>query len=142
MERERIPPGEDPQFHLKLGRGSLSDVEFTVQLLQLQHGGEQATLRVPGTMAALRALEEARLLTGPDAASLAASYRFCERTRNALHLLDGRPSDSLPVHAPDLERLGRRLGYVHRPEAALRDDYRRRTRRARRTVEHLFYGTR
>ena len=32
IERERIPPGEDPQFHLKLGRGSLSDIEFTVQL--------------------------------------------------------------------------------------------------------------
>ena len=36
IEQERIPPGEDPQFHLKLGRGSLSDVEFTVQLLQLR----------------------------------------------------------------------------------------------------------
>ena len=36
VERERIPAGEDPQFHLKLGRGSLSDVEWTAQLLQLQ----------------------------------------------------------------------------------------------------------
>ena len=43
------PAGEDPQFHLKLGRGSLSDVEFTAQLLQLQHG-VQAT----GTVDALR----------------------------------------------------------------------------------------
>ena len=142
VERERIPPGEDPQFHLKLGRGSLSDVEFTVQLLQLLHGGARPAVRVPGTMAALHALEDERLLAADDAAALAASYRFCERARNALHLLDGRPSDSLPVHAPDLVRLGRLLGYVHRPEAALRDDYRRRTRRARRTVEHLFYGTR
>ncbi len=40
IERERIPPGEDPQFHLKLGRGSLSDIEFTVQLLQLEHGAD------------------------------------------------------------------------------------------------------
>ena len=38
IERERIPAGEDPQFHLKLGRGSLSDVEWTAQLLQLRHG--------------------------------------------------------------------------------------------------------
>ena len=38
IERERIPAGEDPQFHLKLGRGSLSDIEWTAQLLQLQHG--------------------------------------------------------------------------------------------------------
>ena len=38
IERERIPPREDPAFHLKLGRGSLSDVEWTVQLLQLAPG--------------------------------------------------------------------------------------------------------
>ena len=38
IERERIPAGEDPPFHLKLGRGSLSDIEFTAQLLQLRHG--------------------------------------------------------------------------------------------------------
>ena len=42
IERERIPAREDPQFHLKLGRGSLSDIEWTVQLLQLVHA-------VPGT---------------------------------------------------------------------------------------------
>ena len=36
IERERIPAGEDPSFHLKLGRGSLSDVEWTAQLLQLR----------------------------------------------------------------------------------------------------------
>ncbi len=53
IERERIPPGEDPQFHLKLGRGSLSDIEFLVQLLQLTYGGTEPSLRVPGTMSAL-----------------------------------------------------------------------------------------
>ena len=37
VERERIRAGVDPAFHLKLGRGSLSDVEWTVQLLQLEH---------------------------------------------------------------------------------------------------------
>ena len=37
IEQERIAPGEDPEFHLKLGRGSLADIEFTVQLLQLRH---------------------------------------------------------------------------------------------------------
>ena len=46
VERERIPPSDDPKFHLKLGRGGLSDVEFTAQLLQLQHGvRETATIR-------------------------------------------------------------------------------------------------
>src|SRR5207244_5953263 len=77
VERERIPAGEDPQFHLKLGRGSLSDVEWTAQLLQLEHG-----VRAPGTMAALTALQTAGVLDPADAAVLAEAYRFCERTRN------------------------------------------------------------
>ena len=49
MERERIPAGDDPDFHLKLGRGGLSDVEWTVQLLQLRHQvlGYQGTLAGP-----------------------------------------------------------------------------------------------
>ena len=54
VERERMPPGEDPDFHLKLGRGSLSDVEWTVQLAQLRHG-----VRSPSTMGALDGLATA-----------------------------------------------------------------------------------
>ena len=56
IERERIPPGEDPQFHLKLGRGSLSDIEFTVQLEQLAHGGAHPEVRRAFDLRALDAL--------------------------------------------------------------------------------------
>src|SRR5439155_8171634 len=73
IERERIPAGEDPSFHLKLGRGSLSDVEFTAQLLQLRHG-----VRSPGTTAALDALVAAGALDPDDRDVLAEAYRFCE----------------------------------------------------------------
>ena len=37
MEAERIPRGADRARHVKLGPGGLSDVEWTIQLLQLQH---------------------------------------------------------------------------------------------------------
>jgi glutamate-ammonia-ligase adenylyltransferase len=140
IERERIPPGEDPQFHLKLGRGSLSDVEFTVQLLQLVYGGEIPELRIPGTIDALTRLCEAGLLPGDDADALEAAYRFCERARNALYLQTARPSDSLPTDRSEAERLGLLLGYLHQPASSLRDDYRKVTRRARRVVERVFYG--
>jgi glutamate-ammonia-ligase adenylyltransferase len=139
IERERIPPGEDPQFHLKLGRGSLSDIEFTVQLLQLRHGALHSEVRAASTIEALRRLRDAGLLDTADADALEASYRFCERARNARYLLTGTPGDSLPGGA-DGEKLARLLGYVHRPQASLRDDYRRVTRRARNVVERVFYG--
>jgi [glutamine synthetase] adenylyltransferase / [glutamine synthetase]-adenylyl-L-tyrosine phosphorylase len=140
IERERIPPGEDAQFHLKLGKGSLSDVEFTAQLLQLVYGGENVDLRVPETIDALTRLRAAGLLEPDDADALEAAYRFCERARNALYLQTARPSDSLPTNHSEAERLGLLLGYVHRPASSLRDDYRRVTRRSRRVVERVFYG--
>jgi [glutamine synthetase] adenylyltransferase / [glutamine synthetase]-adenylyl-L-tyrosine phosphorylase len=140
IERERIPPSEDPRFHLKLGRGSLSDVEFTVQLLQLQHGARDPEVRVTSTIGALHQLRAGGLLDAADADALEESYRFCERARNARYLLAGRPGDALPTDGREAARLGRLLGYGLQPQAGLRDDYRRVTRRARKVVERVFYG--
>lgn len=139
IERERIPPGDDPQFHLKLGRGSLSDVEFTVQLLQLGHGASHPEVRAASTIDALGRLRAAGFLDAADADALHDAYEFCERARNGRYLLTGSPGDSLPAGAAG-EKLGRLLGYVHRPQVSLRDDYRRVTRRARHVAERVFYG--
>jgi glutamate-ammonia-ligase adenylyltransferase len=140
IERERVPAGEDPRFHLKLGRGSLSDVEFTVQLLQLEHGGTDTTVRDPSTLGALAALTERGDIARADADQLAAAYVLCERARSARYLLTGTPSDALPVDGDESVRLGRMLGYEERPSQSLREDYRRLTRRARAVVERVFYG--
>ena len=140
IERERIPPGEDPQFHLKLGRGSLSDVEFTVQLEQLRNGATHPEVRSTSTLAAMHALVEIGVLDRDDADLLGASYALCERARNARYLLTAAPGDALPVDGEEAEKLARLLGYVERPHQQLRDDYRRVTRRARAVVERVFYG--
>jgi glutamate-ammonia-ligase adenylyltransferase len=132
IERERLPAGDDPQFHLKLGRGSLSDVEFTAQLLQLRHG-----VRATGTMAALDGLSAAGALSADDRSVLAEAYRFCERTRNRLYLVRGTPGDALPSRPEHLTRLARSLGT---DPQELREQYRRTTRRCRAVVERLFYG--
>jgi glutamate-ammonia-ligase adenylyltransferase len=132
IEHERIPPGEDPAFHLKLGRGSLSDVEWTAQLLQLRAG-----VRSTSTYAAIDALVEADVLLREDAEELAAAYRFCEVTRNRLALVAGAPLDALPPQgSTTLQFLARSLDTT---PSRLREDYRRVTRRARRVVERLFY---
>lgn len=140
VERERIPVGEDPQFHCKLGRGGLVDVEFTAQLLQLELGGATPSVRVTGTVAALDALRDVGALADDDAAALTEAYRFCERARNSRYLLTGRPLDSLPTVPEDAQKLGRLLGYLDRPQSDLREDYKRLTRRARAVVERVFYG--
>jgi glutamate-ammonia-ligase adenylyltransferase len=143
IERERIPAGEDPQFHLKLGKGSLSDVEWTVQLLQLEHG-----IAETGTLAALQRLVAAGRLPTGEGAVLAEAYRFLSTTRNRWHLIgnfiagaggivSSFGSDSLPSDREQLSRLSRSLGTT---PTELREAYRRVTRRARAVVEQRFYG--
>jgi glutamate-ammonia-ligase adenylyltransferase len=140
VERERIPAHEDPDFHMKLGRGGMADVEWTVQLLQLRHGHSDPSLRTPGTLPGIAALRHAGFLAADDAASLDEAYRFCALVRNRLYLQAGRARDSLPADPAEVTRLARSLGYVRRPRSTLREDYRRVTRRARRIVERVFYG--
>jgi glutamate-ammonia-ligase adenylyltransferase len=132
IETERIPPGEDPAFHLKLGRGSLSDVEFTAQMLQLQYD-----VRATGTLDALRALAAADVLAPDDAATLAEAYEFCEKVRNRWYLVNSGPGDSLPSRSEELLWLARSLDTT---PGQLRDHYRRVTRRSRKVVERVFYG--
>jgi len=134
IERERIPATDDPDFHLKLGRGSLSDVEWTVQLLQLRHG----LLRSPGTLSGLDQLAEAGIVSARDAAALHNAYVYCERTRNRLYLVRGAPGDALPARPEQLAKLARSLGTTG---SELRDEYRRVTRRCREVTERLFYGS-
>ncbi|CAN5741630.1 bifunctional [glutamine synthetase] adenylyltransferase/[glutamine synthetase]-adenylyl-L-tyrosine phosphorylase [soil metagenome] len=132
IERERLPAGDDPQFHLKLGPGALADIEFTAQLLQLQH-----KLPAPNTSDALARLTSAGVIEAADAAVLAEAYGFCERTRTRWFLVDSAAGDALPSRPEKLARLARSLDTS---PGALRDEYRRVTRRARRVVERVFYG--
>lgn len=131
VETERIQ-GDDPEFHLKLGKGGLADVEFCVQLLQLEH-----SLPATGTADALARLHDAGVLDHDELTALAEAHQWCEQTRNRLFLVRAAPGDSLPVRAEELARLARALGTS---AADLREDYRRVTRRARRVVERRFYG--
>ena len=140
MERERIPRGTDPRRHLKMGPGSASDVEFAVQVVQLQHGSRVETLRCAGTLEALRAAGGAGLISEGDGGHLAEAYRSIARIRNRLFFLVGRPVDVLPSKPEDLEALGIALGFRDQPRQEIEEHYLRITRRARRVAEKLIYG--
>jgi len=140
MERERIPRGTDPRRHLKLGPGGLSDVEFSAQILQLQHAHRVETLRVTGTLPALAAARDAELLGEDDERRLGDAYRWLMRLRNRLFFLSGRPTDALPPSPEGLEALGIAMGYREQPRQELEEAYLRITRRARRSAESLIYG--
>ncbi|BAS08512.1 glutamate-ammonia-ligase adenylyltransferase [Arthrobacter sp. Hiyo4] len=140
VEAERLPRGADPARHLKLGRGGLSDVEWLVQLLQLEHAAKHPELRTTSTVEALEAAAALDLLTGPDAKLLANAWRLASRIRSANVIWSGRASDTLPSARGDLEAVARWCGYEPGNAAALEEDYLRISRRARAVFEKVFYG--
>ena len=140
VEAERLPRGADPAKHTKLGPGGLADVEWTVQLLQLQHAHRLSALRCTGTIEALRAAREAGLINGTDSAQLEAAWLLASRIRNQTMLVRGRGSDSIPGDHGELAVLAELLGYGPAGSSHLLADYRRVTRRARRVVDRVFWG--
>ncbi|QEO13052.1 bifunctional [glutamine synthetase] adenylyltransferase/[glutamine synthetase]-adenylyl-L-tyrosine phosphorylase [Agromyces intestinalis] len=140
VENERLPQGADPARHLKLGRGSLSDVEWFVQLLQLEHASKIPELRTTSTLDALDRALGAGLLVDADARALREAWIFASRARSALTLWLDRTTDVLPVDRVQLEGVARIMGYPPGSASRLEHDYLGVTRRARAVFEREFYG--
>ncbi|MDO9380681.1 MAG: bifunctional [glutamine synthetase] adenylyltransferase/[glutamine synthetase]-adenylyl-L-tyrosine phosphorylase [Nocardioidaceae bacterium] len=139
VDAERLPRGASRATHLKLGRGGLADVEWTVQLLQMQHAHAVPGLRTTETVAALRAAAEAGLVTGPDAEALERAWRIVSRIRNAVVLMRSRPAESMVEQNAERAGVAYLMGY--RPDETERmvDDYLRATRQAHAVVERVFW---
>ena len=142
MEAERLPRGGDPARHVKLGPGGLSDVEWVVQLLQLHHAAGDARLRTTGTLEALDASVLAGLLDDADAEALRGAWLLASRIRNAIMLLRGRASDSLPTDARELSSVAQILGYAKGESTLFVEDYRRGARLARQVMDRVFWDAR
>jgi glutamate-ammonia-ligase adenylyltransferase len=140
VETERLPQGADPRRHLKLGRGSLSDVEWVVQLLQLEHGAEHPSIRTPKTLEALDACVAEGLIAEHDARVLAEAWLLASRVRSASVLWANKRTDVLPTDRRQLEGMARILEYPRGSASKLEEDYLAFTRRARSVFERIFYG--
>jgi glutamate-ammonia-ligase adenylyltransferase len=141
MEAERLPRGADPRTHLKLGRGGLTDVEWTVQLAQLEHASRHPALRVTATLDCLEALEAEGIVSPDDAAALREAWLLAARLRNAGVLWRGRPVDTLPSDLRDAEGMGRIVGQPAGEGTRLGEVWRRVTRRSRHATDFNFYDS-
>ncbi|MFF0340380.1 bifunctional [glutamine synthetase] adenylyltransferase/[glutamine synthetase]-adenylyl-L-tyrosine phosphorylase [Kribbella sp. NPDC004875] len=139
VDAERLPRGADPSTHTKLGRGGLADIEWTVQLLQLREAHRVPSLKTTRTLAALRAGVDAGLVDPTEADTLSAAWELASRIRNAIMLVRGRASDSLPQDPRDLAAVAHICGYPPGESGRFSDDYLRTTRRASNTVARLFW---
>ena len=142
MEAERLPRGVRRDRHLKLGRGGLSDVEWTVQLLQLQHAHDIEALQVNSTMQALDVLVEHGLIVMEDAKILRDAWQMCTAARNGNYLWNGRANraDILPDQHFDLSGIATYLGYDPDRGQQFENDILSQMRKSREVCERLFYG--
>lgn len=142
---ENSVPPELRERELKLGRGSLRDVEFAVQLLQLVHGRADTSLRVKSTVDALTALAAGGYVGRDDAANLTASYEFLRLLEHRLQLQKLKRTHTLPP--PDDEEALRWLARAAhmRPDGrndalgVLNAEIKRNSHRVRRLHAKLFY---
>ncbi|MFU8947916.1 bifunctional [glutamine synthetase] adenylyltransferase/[glutamine synthetase]-adenylyl-L-tyrosine phosphorylase [Mycetocola zhadangensis] len=142
VENERLPQGADPSRHVKLGRGSLSDVEWFVQLLQLENGASIPGLRTTSTLTALQVAVDNGLVAPESAERLRAAWIFASRLRSAMTLWLNKTTDVLPSDRMQLDGIARVLEYPPGSAARLEEDYLAVTRRSRSVFEKQFYGTR
>ncbi|MGC5616344.1 bifunctional [glutamine synthetase] adenylyltransferase/[glutamine synthetase]-adenylyl-L-tyrosine phosphorylase [Georgenia sp. Z1491] len=133
-------PARHAERQLKLGKGGLRDVEFTVQLLQLVHGRTDETLRSRTTLEALEALAEGGYVARTDAATLDHHYRFLRVLEHRMQLWRLHRIQVVPSSAGDLEILGRAFGAEGITDGdALEKAWRAVSREVRRLHEEIYY---
>jgi glutamate-ammonia-ligase adenylyltransferase len=140
MESERLPRGVDPGLHTKLGPGGLSDIEWLVQIKQLEHGFKLPQITSTETMPALRQEVASGLVSQSDFVQLEAAWKLVMRVRNASMLVRGRATDTVPTDLIEISRVSHLLGYGLRGGQQLTDEYRKLTRRSRSVIKREFYG--
>jgi len=105
---------------VKLSRGGIREIEFTVQLLQVVRGGQFPELRTRPTLDALQRVARAGLMPVATAQALARAYVFLRQVEHRIQYLDDQQTHVLPTDDADLTWIAATLGYADAP-AFLRD---------------------
>ena len=124
---------------VKLGQGSIRDVEFVVQYLQLVHGAKEPGVRSFNTLDALVRLADCGFLHADEYRLLTDGYVFLRTIEHALQLVHNKQTHELPKDEKELSYLARRLDFGN--GAHFLDHYRRHCE-AVRTVYDRYLGER
>ena len=96
---------------VKLSRGGIREIEFTVQLLQVVRGGQFPELRTRPTLDALQRLVRAGLMPQATAQALSEAYVFLRQVEHRIQYLDDQQTHMLPTRDDDLLWIARSLGF-------------------------------
>ena len=96
---------------VKLSRGGIREIEFTVQLLQVVRGGQFPELRRRPTLDALERVSKAGLMPPDKAQALAEAYVFLRRVEHRIQYLDDQQTHVMPERDDDLAWMAASLGF-------------------------------
>lgn len=96
---------------VKLGEGSIRDIEFLVQYLQLAYGGALPQVRSRNTLDALNRLAAHSLINQDEYRVLSDGYTFLRSVEHWLQMMHYRQTHTLPTDPVELNNLARRLGF-------------------------------
>ena len=97
------------QWHVKLGRGGIRDIEFFIQILQLVNGGKHAGLQTTNTLTVLKGLRELDFISPEEEREIKTAYLFLRRLENRLQMVDEKQVHSLPDDEAGRLRVARSL---------------------------------
>ena len=97
---------------VKLSRGGIREIEFTVQLLQVVRGGQFPELRTRPTLDALQRVAKAGLMPQATADALSAAYVFLRQVEHRIQYLDDQQTHVLPTRDDDLAWIAQTLGFT------------------------------
>jgi glutamate-ammonia-ligase adenylyltransferase len=97
---------------VKLSRGGIREIEFTVQLLQVVRGGQFPELRTRPTLDALQRIAKAGLMPQATAEALSAAYVFLRQVEHRIQYLDDQQTHVLPTRDDDLAWIAKTLAYT------------------------------
>ena len=95
---------------VKLSRGGIREIEFTVQLLQVVRGGQFPEIRTRSTLKALPRLVARGLISAATAERLAECYTFLRRVEHRIQFLDDQQTHLMPTQDTDIDWIARSLG--------------------------------
>jgi glutamate-ammonia-ligase adenylyltransferase len=97
---------------VKLSRGGIREIEFTVQLLQVVRGGQFPELRTRPTLDALQRVAKAGLMPQATADALSAAYVFLRQVEHRIQYLDDQQTHVLPTRDDDLAWIAQTMGHA------------------------------
>ncbi len=110
IERKALIDGVE-HTNVKIGYGGIRDIEFTIQLLQLELGGKHPIVRTQNTLEAIRRLRQIGALKDTEAMHLAEDYVYLRNLEHRLQILYELQTQTLPFDVKERQLLARRMGY-------------------------------